>query len=187
MPQPRSSAVVAAGFMRSREASSARVPMSIRVPAKAAPCAQTVARGRGGPGGAGRTTARAAARRATSTRDFCRASVAETSVKESRRTSFIAWVMCLTRPPTSTVTSGAASAAIASAISRSASSAFGAWTSTTRAPAAAPAASGTERNVPVSPVRSALRASASSPTSRSWTTRTSAAPCSATAPRVRAP
>jgi hypothetical protein len=57
----------------------------------------------------------------------------------------MAWVMCLTRPPTSTVTSGAAEAAITSAISRSASSALGAWTSTTRAPATSSGPSGTDR------------------------------------------
>ena len=57
----------------------------------------------------------------------------------------MAWVMCLTRPPTSTVTSGAAEAATTSAISRSASSALGAFTSTTRAPAASSGPSGSER------------------------------------------
>ena len=66
------------------------------------------ARGRGGPGCAGRTTGPAAGRGRPAPATSAGRASAETSAKESRRTSFIAWVMCLTRPPTSTVTSGAA-------------------------------------------------------------------------------
>ena len=152
-------------------------------PANAAPCAHThrprsswnSRAGHAGspPGGRGR--------RAISIRDFWWASVAVTVPNERSSTSVMARVMCLTRPPAYTTTSGAACRARTSAISASASSDRGSWRSTTRAPRTADASSGTFVKASVQSRTRALAASARSPESSSWCTRMPVAPAAAAA------
>src|SRR5665647_1843951 len=124
---------------------------------------------------------------ATRTRDFCRAKPASTTQNQRPSTSFIERLMCLTRPPANSWTCGSAKVATTPAISSSSSSDLGSCSRTTRAPETSAPPSPCEVYTAECPSRSALSASARSPVSASWCVRIAVAPCSAAAPRVRAP
>ena len=189
LPAPRSIAVLASGRIPAMKSSRNRVPPSILVPPKVAPCAHSQRsasrwyslRGKleDGPSGRGVRTVMG--------RDFRQALPGVMSTKFLASTVFMATLRCLIRPPAKTCTAADAWALISSATSATSSRLRGNCHSTTSASANNSAPNGSEVYTFSKSARAALAASASSPESPSCCTRKLVNPCTVAAASVKAP